>query len=294
MNFNQLEWFCAAYRTHSFAKAAEQTYVSRQAFGKAIKALEDELGVELFVRDESGAHPTEAADDIFPFAWRCLKNMQAIRQTAAMADGRRPVITIAIADGVLESLPDGFFETMEKDIPWVEIHVEKHFYMRCTELLEAGRVEFAIVPGPLKTEGAERVALADEPVYLVFSRSMLDVEPESFRIDQLRGSTVFAVGKGDLSDLGLSELAARCGVDVCTNRQYNDYELILSKVRAGQGVCMAPESVRRRIDGGDLVFVPSPDPGLRWRIDFVCIGRSCTEAERAVMDYIRGYADSKE
>ena len=56
----QLEWFCRAYEARSFSKAAERAFVSRQALGKAVKSLETELGVALFVRSEFGLAPTSA------------------------------------------------------------------------------------------------------------------------------------------------------------------------------------------------------------------------------------------
>ncbi|WP_414144347.1 LysR family transcriptional regulator [Berryella intestinalis] len=37
MTFDQLEWFCCAYESGSFARAAKSRFVSRQAFGKAIR-----------------------------------------------------------------------------------------------------------------------------------------------------------------------------------------------------------------------------------------------------------------
>ncbi len=83
MNDRQLEWFCRAYEARSFSKAAERAFVSRQALGKAVKSLETELGVALFVRSEFGLAPTSAADLVYPMARRCVESLLEIKEACA-------------------------------------------------------------------------------------------------------------------------------------------------------------------------------------------------------------------
>lgn len=60
MEFRQLKYFLAVADTRSFVNAANNLYVSRQAISKAIAQLEEELKVELFMRNSSGAFLTPA------------------------------------------------------------------------------------------------------------------------------------------------------------------------------------------------------------------------------------------
>lgn len=50
MRFSQLRYFVAACRCGSLTKAAAEFQISQPALSKAIKALEEELEVELFRR----------------------------------------------------------------------------------------------------------------------------------------------------------------------------------------------------------------------------------------------------
>ena len=58
MEIRQLRYFLSVAENRSFVNAATKLYISRQAVSKAISQLEAELGVELFVRDTSGAFLT--------------------------------------------------------------------------------------------------------------------------------------------------------------------------------------------------------------------------------------------
>lgn len=59
MKFEQIRYVMAVYQTGSISKAAKQLYLSQPNISNALKNLEQELGVELFVRDTAGIRFTE-------------------------------------------------------------------------------------------------------------------------------------------------------------------------------------------------------------------------------------------
>ena len=48
MKLTQLEYFCVAARYHNITKAAKELFVTQPSISNAIKALEEEFGVNLF------------------------------------------------------------------------------------------------------------------------------------------------------------------------------------------------------------------------------------------------------
>ena len=59
INLNLYKVFYDVTKYGSFSKTAEVTYTSQSAISKAIKKLEDELGVQLFFRNQRGVNLTE-------------------------------------------------------------------------------------------------------------------------------------------------------------------------------------------------------------------------------------------
>ncbi len=57
--------FEATARLASFSRAAEEMNVTKGAISRQVKALEDELGIRLFIRDRNGVQLTAAAQDLF-------------------------------------------------------------------------------------------------------------------------------------------------------------------------------------------------------------------------------------
>ncbi|MBQ3930783.1 MAG: LysR family transcriptional regulator, partial [Firmicutes bacterium] len=60
MEFKQLNVFLTVSDEHSFLRASQALFVSRQAVGKTIDQLEEELGMKLFVRGQNGVQLTPA------------------------------------------------------------------------------------------------------------------------------------------------------------------------------------------------------------------------------------------
>lgn len=60
MELRQLKYFLAVADARSFVSAANSLYISRQAISKAIAQLEEELKVDLFMRNSNGAFLTPA------------------------------------------------------------------------------------------------------------------------------------------------------------------------------------------------------------------------------------------
>ena len=66
MEIKQLRAFLAVASAHSFLGAAERLYITRQAVSKTVTQLEDELGVKLFVRGQTGTELTPAGAYFYP------------------------------------------------------------------------------------------------------------------------------------------------------------------------------------------------------------------------------------
>lgn len=74
MEIYQLRTFLTVARLGHLTRAAERLHVSQSAVSKQIKALEDELGVILFVRTSTGTSLTKSGQLLLPQAEKTLAN----------------------------------------------------------------------------------------------------------------------------------------------------------------------------------------------------------------------------
>ena len=80
MLLRQMECFLAVARLGNVSRAAEEMYLTQPTLTARIKALEDDLGDQLFVRTSRGMRLTEAGREFVPYAERSLASLEEGRQ----------------------------------------------------------------------------------------------------------------------------------------------------------------------------------------------------------------------
>ncbi|WEV63787.1 LysR substrate-binding domain-containing protein [Bifidobacterium sp. ESL0732] len=83
MQFQQLKYVVAVAEERNFTRAAERCLVGQSALSHQIRALEEELGVELFARTSRRVELTQAGEAFLPHAKECLKQMSAAKRSVA-------------------------------------------------------------------------------------------------------------------------------------------------------------------------------------------------------------------
>ena len=82
IDIEKLDTFLQAAETLSFSEAAKRVHLSQPTISHHIKMLEEDMGVLLFTRTNSGLQLTEEGRLLLPWARRLLhdtKNIQAMR-----------------------------------------------------------------------------------------------------------------------------------------------------------------------------------------------------------------------
>ena len=111
MELWQLRTFCEIAELLNFTKAAEKLNLTQSAVSHQIKALEDELGVRLFIRGKRGVKLTESGRAAVESSRRILNEAELMRQQVAgrehALDGR---VRVAAATQALVYLFAPLFE----------------------------------------------------------------------------------------------------------------------------------------------------------------------------------------
>ena len=86
MSLNTLKIFINVADAANITRAAEVLHITQPAASKAIKALEDELGVPLFYRDKrNGLALTDIGKRVLKYARQMMLMEERLYQTAFMA-----------------------------------------------------------------------------------------------------------------------------------------------------------------------------------------------------------------
>src|SRR4029453_12782061 len=169
MDLRRLEIFVRVAEFGSFSRAAEALFLTQPTVSEPVRALEDELGVQLLDRLGRGAAPTPAGQLLLGYARRLLtlasEAHQAIDQFQGRLSGELMVGGSSIPGEYVLPALIGAFRAKHPEIA-VSLQIGDSRIVQ--EWVEAGRVEIGVV-GVRPTARAleSRQIMADELVVVV-------------------------------------------------------------------------------------------------------------------------------
>lgn len=163
--------FVAAYEERSFSRAASREHTTQPAVSQRVRALEEELGVQLFERSPARVAPTSAASAYYRRAIEFLRSLEEAGREARDAAGE---LSGAVRAGLMPSLTrcclGPVLASFAEQHAQVEVQVTEAWSGVLTELLRAGELDFAIVPAFDPPVGIRSRHLARTPELLVSRR----------------------------------------------------------------------------------------------------------------------------
>ena len=108
MKLTQLEYFCVAARYHNITKAAKELFVTQPSISNAIRALEEEFGVNLFFRNNNKLTLTPEGELFYKSAEELLAHADSVESeflnlfiTKKIADTRSTIFFSVPRSGLI-------------------------------------------------------------------------------------------------------------------------------------------------------------------------------------------------
>lgn len=122
MELRHLRCFLAVAEELHFARAAEKLHIEQSPLSRAVKELEEELGVVLFARTTRSTRLTRAGKLFLDHVPRVFTALQQARDSVkAAANGFHGQLRIALSDGVTPSRLPAVLALCRQEEPEVEI-----------------------------------------------------------------------------------------------------------------------------------------------------------------------------
>jgi DNA-binding transcriptional LysR family regulator len=242
MDLRRLEIFAKVAELGSFSRAAEALFLTQPTISEHVRALEDELGVQLLDRLGRGATPTRAGQLLLGYARRMLALSREAHQALERFQGRMSgelVVGGSTIPGeyVLPALIGQF----KAKYPDISISLLIGSTRQVSDWLDEGRVEVGIVgarPASRTLEAKE--LMADELVVVVPSThpwatrratTLADLQKESMVVRE-RGSGSREAVEHALHEAGVSLTELRVVGEMGST------QAVKQAVRAGVGIAL--------------------------------------------------------
>ena len=268
LEFRHLRTIRAIHEAGGLARAADILHITQSALSRQVKALEDQVGMELFHRRTKPMTLSPAGLRLLRLAERVLPEVAAVEEEfRAMQSGRAGRMHIAIE---CHACFDWLFPVLEQfraAWPDVDVDIRMRLAFDAIEALRREEVDFVISSDPVELPGVTFQPLFDyQPMFVCARGHRLagkpHVEAEDFAEETLLHYPVERT-KLDI----FTQLLTPARVEPRHMRGVELTEVILMLVGAGRGVTVLPDWVLREVRARpDYVVKPITAQGLSKRM----------------------------
>ena len=289
MDLRRLTQFVAVAETLHFGRAAERLAMAQPPLSRAIRNLEEELGVALFERNKKRVLLSDAGRALLPEAKALLAGADRLTRTArGAAGGERGELALAFVSIVDYSFLPRLLRSFTQSYPGIRVSLREATTDVQLHALARAEIDVGILLGPLVDAASGSNGLESLVYQRVQAEALVLALPASHvRVTNSKAGGAPVALRGFANEAFISfprQIAPRlhdaiigaCGEAGFSPRIVQEaiqMQTIISLVSAGMGVALVPESlmslkrpgvVYRKLRGKRTMAL---ELGLAWRRD---------------------------
>ncbi|SFL96978.1 LysR family transcriptional regulator, regulator for metE and metH [Shimia aestuarii] len=264
IEFRHLRTVRAIHECGGLARAAEQLNITQSALSHQIKGLEEQAGVELFVRRSKPMKLSAAGLRLLRLANKILPEVEALEaEFNGLRDGSSGRLHIAIECHACFEWLFPVLEKFRKSWPDVDVDIRPGLAFDAMPALQKEEVDLVVSSDPEDLPGVSFSHLFDyNPVFVAAAQHPLAqktwIEAEDFRGETL---ITYPVERARLDIF--SQLLTPAKVEPAAIRQAELTAVILLLVASNRGVSVLPDWVVREVKySSDYVTRPLTETGI--------------------------------
>jgi DNA-binding transcriptional LysR family regulator len=287
MELRHLLYFKTVAEELHFTKAAIKLFISQPPLSRQIKELEEELGVQLFTRDNKRVALTDAGkyfktevDAIFS---RLEESKSIVRQIHLSLSGE---LKIGYISSVYQSDLAEILKAMRAAFPFIKTGLFEMPTVTQIAALEQGKLDVGILRAPVHSEKLTVKTLFFDPFVVVIPISDHKFNSNKELITFLKASPFIFFNKEFAPHYNdkLMEICKRMQFTPDITHEANNVHSILQLIEAGLGVSILPLSLKNQYAHLNVSFIElenipvntevvlayeqtNRNPALQWFID---------------------------
>ncbi len=183
MDFRTLQYFSEVASELNFTRAAQKLGMSQPPLSNAIKSLEQDLGVQLFIRGKRRLQLTEAGSLLLHRTNQLLTLVDQTRNDLAhMESGLVGNISLGMVEGRAPYIASRWIAGFHEEYPMVRYQMWNGSSDDVLERLQRGLCDLALIAVPFDTEHFDSILISRQP--------WIAIIPKDHPLAKREGSTV--------------------------------------------------------------------------------------------------------
>ncbi|MDB5527323.1 MAG: LysR family transcriptional regulator protein [Devosia sp.] len=245
MELRQLQYFVAAAKAEHFTRAARHLNIVQSALSSSVRALEDELGAQLFVRTTRKVRLTAAGRTLLEKAELVLEAARDAREAVtAITQAKAGKLRVGTVQGLpaFLNLPT-LLARFHQRHPQIEVRLIQGGAAHLLEKVRSGILDLAVLPMFEPTPDIVTTMIACEDLVVVCAQTHPLTSRAAMSLKEL-SPYAFVDFEPDWGTRKLiDEAFFDAGIERRVAFEVSDLGTLLDLVERGLGIALVPESV---------------------------------------------------
>lgn len=262
MEIRHLIYFKTVAEELHFTSAAAKLFISQPPLSRQIRELEDELGVQLFTRNNKRVALTGAGKYFKSEVDAILARLEETKSIVKQIDaGESGEFKIGYISSVYQTHLAEVLMAMRLVFPYVKTSLYEVPTVVQVQELEEGRLDAGILRAPVRSEKLTVKSLFFDPFMVVVPLRDRAFNTAHEMVEFIRNSPFIFFNKGYAPYYNdkLLEICGRMGFTPGITHEANNVHSILQLVEAGLGVSILPASLQQQYNYLGVSFIKLED-----------------------------------
>jgi DNA-binding transcriptional LysR family regulator len=268
MELRHLRYFVVVAEELHFRRAAERLHMSQPPLSQQIRALEQEVGATLLLRNQRRVELTAAGAAFYQRAREILAAVEdAAREARKIQRGEVGRLAIGFVGSSMYSFVPELLRTFREQSPDIALRLHELGTSEQLRRLEDGRLDVGFLRLPRERPGLKVRTVLEEPVVV----ALPDAHPLAGRprltLADLEGQPLVLLTRAGAPGLrdALDDAIDRLGGEERIAQEVPGMQTVVGLVAAGVGISLVPESVHELTRRG-VVYRPLDGDAPRVRL----------------------------
>lgn len=292
MELRQIKYFIEVAKREHVTEAAEALHVAQSAVSRQIFKLEEELGVNLFIREGRNVKLTPIGKIFLDHMERAVKVIeQASQVVEEYIDPKKGTIHIGFPTSLSTYiLPKAIFY-FRKQYPDVKFELHQGSYNDLIQSVIKGEMNIAILgPIPPKNKKIKSTTLFMEDIVALLPSNHHLARRSSVALTELRDESFILFPEGYVLRDVVIDGCIRGGFEPNVTFVGEDMDAIKGLVSAGLGITLVPEVTLIDCLPRETVKIPVNSPQIRRSVGAIIpVDRQLLPTEKLFYEFIKNF-----
>lgn len=253
MNLRDLKYIVNTAKEGNFAKAAKASFISQPTLSMQIKKLEEELGVQIFERENKKFLITKVGKEIIKKAENILQQAEEIKILAKNSlDPYAGELTIGAFPTLAPYFLPNAVRKISKEFPRLKLILIEDKTAQLIAKLKNGELDAALIAMPISENEFEGIKIFEEEFLLAVPKNHPFTKKKIIKQKDLEGEKLILLEDGHCFRDQALEVCAKIGAGEQTFRA-TSLETLKQMVIAGSGITLIPEIATKKESG--IVYI---------------------------------------